>query len=200
MATVIVCDAPSAKRTALAARLAALPQLAGISTVDTAEHLLEAVAGSPADLVLLATGLPQTDSAAAVAAVLEAAPDTCVLMLTLGTDPDVVADCVAAGAVGYLAKDAAVAELAAALAKLPAVDRPDGLLHPPGDGSEPLLTERELQVLRGMSRGRSNSQIGADLFLSEDTIKTHARRLYRKMNAKDRAHAVAEGIRRGLLH
>ena len=62
------------------------------------------------------------------------------------------------------------------------------------------LTDRELQVLQGMSRGLSNSEIGEDLFLSEDTIKTHARRLFRKMQVRDRAHAVAEGFRKGLLH
>lgn len=61
------------------------------------------------------------------------------------------------------------------------------------------LTKRELEVLSGMSYGRSNAQIGAELFLSEDTVKTHARRLFRKLGAKDRAQAVAIGLRRGLI-
>lgn len=61
------------------------------------------------------------------------------------------------------------------------------------------LTKRELEVLSGMSHGRSNAQIGADLFLSEDTVKTHARRLFRKLGASDRAQAVAIGLRRGLI-
>ena len=47
------------------------------------------------------------------------------------------------------------------------------------DGGVPPLTERDLQVLRGMGRGRSNSEIGKELYLSEDTVKTHARRLFR---------------------
>jgi DNA-binding NarL/FixJ family response regulator len=63
----------------------------------------------------------------------------------------------------------------------------------------PALTEREMQVLTGMSRGRSNSEIGKELFLSEDTVKTHARRLFRKLNAADRAQAVAVGFRWGLV-
>ena len=58
----------------------------------------------------------------------------------------------------------------------------------------------ELQVLRGMSQGKSNGQIGRELYLSEDTIKTHARRLFRKLGAKDRAEAVATGFRRGMMH
>jgi DNA-binding NarL/FixJ family response regulator len=61
------------------------------------------------------------------------------------------------------------------------------------------LTERELQVLRGMAEGRSNAEIGRELFVSEDTVKTHARRLFRKLGARDRAHAVASAFRAGLV-
>ena len=68
-----------------------------------------------------------------------------------------------------------------------------------GNGTSPSLTEREMQVLTGMSRGRSNSEIGKELFLSEDTVKTHARRLFRKLGAADRAQAVAVGFRWGLV-
>ena len=61
------------------------------------------------------------------------------------------------------------------------------------------LTERELQVLRGMSQGKSNAEIGKSLFLSEDTVKTHARRLFRKLGARDRAHAVHLGHMKRIL-
>jgi DNA-binding NarL/FixJ family response regulator len=61
------------------------------------------------------------------------------------------------------------------------------------------LSMREMQVLTGMSQGKSNAQIGRELYLSEDTIKTHARRLFRKLGAKDRAEAVATGFRRGIM-
>jgi DNA-binding NarL/FixJ family response regulator len=61
------------------------------------------------------------------------------------------------------------------------------------------LSAREMQVLTGMSQGKSNAQIGRELYLSEDTIKTHARRLFRKLGAKDRAEAVATGFRRGMM-
>jgi DNA-binding NarL/FixJ family response regulator len=62
-----------------------------------------------------------------------------------------------------------------------------------------VLTERELQVLRRMADGKSNAEIGRELFVSEDTVKTHARRLFRKLGARDRAHAVAAGFRAGLV-
>ena len=61
------------------------------------------------------------------------------------------------------------------------------------------LTEREVQVLLGMADGKSNAEIGRDLYLSEDTVKTHARRLFRKLEASDRAQAVAVGFRLGLV-
>ena len=61
------------------------------------------------------------------------------------------------------------------------------------------LSMREMQVLTGMSQGKSNAQIGRELYLSEDTIKTHARRLFRKLGVNDRAQAVALGFRRGLV-
>ena len=62
-----------------------------------------------------------------------------------------------------------------------------------------VLTEREMQVLLGMADGKSNAEIGRELFVSEDTVKTHARRLFRKLGARDRAHAVAAGFRAGLV-
>ena len=61
------------------------------------------------------------------------------------------------------------------------------------------LTERELQVLRGMADGKSNAEIGRELYVSEDTVKTHARRLFRKLGARDRAHAVAAAFRAGIV-
>ena len=61
------------------------------------------------------------------------------------------------------------------------------------------LTRRELQVLQGMQRGRSNSEIGLELFLSRDTVKTHASRLFKKLEVNDRARAVAVGYELGLL-
>ncbi|TNH30445.1 response regulator transcription factor [Micromonospora orduensis] len=74
----------------------------------------------------------------------------------------------------------------------------------PAPGARPArasvgLTERELQVLLGMAEGKSNAEIGRELFVSEDTVKTHARRLFRKLGARDRAHAVAAGFRAGLV-
>ena len=72
-------------------------------------------------------------------------------------------------------------------------------LLPPYPAAIPGAWLVELQVLRGMSQGKSNGQIGRELYLSEDTVKTHARRLFRKLGVRDRAQAVAHGFRRGLV-
>ncbi|MEV6490068.1 LuxR C-terminal-related transcriptional regulator [Actinoplanes sp. NPDC051633] len=74
-----------------------------------------------------------------------------------------------------------------------------GVAEAAPSGRRLTLTERELQVLRGMADGKSNAEIGRELFVSEDTVKTHARRLFRKLGARDRAHAVAAGFRAGLV-
>ena len=74
--------------------------------------------------------------------------------------------------------------------------------RPSGGAGRPSTTElsrRELDVLLGMTEGRSNSEIAAALDLAEDTVKTHARRLFRKLGAGDRADAVARGFRQGFL-
>lgn len=68
--------------------------------------------------------------------------------------------------------------------------------RPPEDT---VLTEREMQILVRVAQGMSNSQIGKAMFLSGDTVKTYNRRLFRKLGARDRAHAVHIAHTRGLL-
>jgi DNA-binding NarL/FixJ family response regulator len=93
------------------------------------------------------------------------------------------------------------AALAASTAVVPLQRAENGpaALPEPAAPRRPSLTERELQVLRGMSEGKSNAEIGRELYVSEDTVKTHARRLFRKLGARDRAHAVASAFRAGLV-
>lgn len=64
---------------------------------------------------------------------------------------------------------------------------------------EARLTSREFEVLTGMSEGKSNATIGRELSLSEDTIKTHARRMFRKLGVSDRTSAVVHAFRNGIV-
>jgi two-component system, NarL family, nitrate/nitrite response regulator NarL len=90
-------------------------------------------------------------------------------------------------------------DTAAAAAGPPAGDPQPAVATPEPAPQGVALSSREHAVLQGMADGRQNRQIGAALFISEDTVKTHARRLFRKLQARDRAHAVALGIRAGLI-
>lgn len=63
----------------------------------------------------------------------------------------------------------------------------------------PVLPRRQMQVLRAIAEGCSNASIARDLGVSVDTVSTHVRHLYRRLGARNREHAVAEGFRQGLL-
>ena len=123
---------------------------------------------------------------------------------TVAEDHEGVARAVASGARGYIVKDISRDELAATVTQALAdvARRTDVVAErtfTPPPGRAPQLTERERQVLEGMASGKSNGEIGRQLYLSEDTVKTHARRLFRKLGAADRAQAVALGFRWGLV-
>ena len=105
----------------------------------------------------------------------------------------------AASAPGAAGPPAAAPPVEQAVTEAAPVVVPAQREHEPAPPRRPALTERELQVLHGMADGKSNAEIGRDLFVSEDTVKTHARRLFRKLGARDRAHAVASGFRSGLV-
>ena len=196
--TVLVCDDAPATRENLRRSVAGVPGVARVSAAGSGEEVLARFPLERPDLVLLDVRMPGIGGIETVRRLRSAHPDAMVVMLTQGEDHDGVARAVSNGARGYLAKNAAAEEVAATL---------NALLEPAGGngritaslGPAPALTERERQVLDGMSRGCSNADIGRELFLSEDTIKTHARRLFRKLQAADRAQAVALGFRWGFL-
>lgn len=71
-------------------------------------------------------------------------------------------------------------------------------VRPPAMLGQP-LTDRETQVLRGAANGLSNAQIGTELFLTENTVKSHMQRASRKLGATGRAHAVALALQQGVL-
>ena len=122
-----------------------------------------------------------------------------VVVLLAGPGDETTLDrALALGARGYLTPDLTRHELAAVAGHAVAgvVTQRD---HEPRPAARAALTRREVEVLEGMSQGRSNAQIALDLFLAEDTVKSHARRLFRKLEAADRAQAVAIGLRRGLI-
>jgi DNA-binding NarL/FixJ family response regulator len=167
------------------------------------------------DVVLMDIRMPGTDGVQATRAITrDRAPGDRprVLVVTTFDLDHYVYQALKAGASGFLLKDAPPETLAAAVRTVAAgdallapvvlrrlldeyVSRPEpGHLSPP-----PELTEREVEVLRLIGRGRSNAEIAADLYLSEATVKTHVTRIFTKLRLRDRAQAVVLAYETGLV-
>jgi DNA-binding NarL/FixJ family response regulator len=159
------------------------------------------------DVVLMDLRMPRMGGVEAIRRLREAAPDIRVLVLTtFDSDTDVL-PAVEAGATGYLLKDAPRDELLRAVhaAHLgQAVLAPSvaqkllGRVRTPAAPIDQ-LTERELKVLTLVASGTTNREAAKQLFISEATVKTHLLHTYAKLGVRDRAAAVAEAYKRGLL-
>ena len=208
MTTVLICDDHRIVREGLRQFVEAVPGVDKVETAASGEEVLARYPHEHPDLVLMDVRMPGLGGLETTRRLVTQHPEAKVIMLTAADDRDQVAAAVSSGARGYLLKDVSHEELCAAVAHaLDGMDLVEPSLRRALISREPLrstppqaaLTERELQVLTGMSQGKSNGAIGRELYLSEDTIKTHARRLFRKLGVNDRAQAVALGFRRGLV-
>ncbi|MDP9398386.1 MAG: response regulator transcription factor [Actinomycetota bacterium] len=201
MVTVLVCDDSPLARESLRRALAAVPGVERVVLAASGEEALARYRSDSPELVLMDVRMPGLGGLEATRRLVTTHPQANIVLITTAEDVDGVARAVAAGARGYLVKDASREELAASVGYALAASsrRNAGSVRPAAGGTLPALTQREMQVLTGMSRGRSNAEIGRELYLSEDTVKTHARRLFRKLGAADRAQAVAVGFRWGLV-
>ena len=132
-------------------------------------------------------------------------PDVRIVIFTAGADLAEIRKARAAGVDGVLLKTVPVAELIRALRDVAdgrhVVDRDlvGSLSTPDEETGAVVLSERELEVLALLAKGMTNKDVAADLFISRATVKTHIENLLRKLDANDRAAAVANGFRRGLL-
>lgn len=208
MSGVVVCHGSSTVRERIVAAAHAVPALAPARGAGTAEELVSLARRAVPALVLLDAHLPGAGPIEAMRGLRMIGAESVVIMLAVPGDEITLDRAIALGARGYLAPDVDRSELAAVAAHsltsgvVPQQPGPNRVGRPAPsravDGG-PELTKRELEVLAGMSNGHSNARIGADLFLSEDTVKTHARRLFRKLGAADRAQAVAIGLRAGII-
>ena len=160
-----------------------------------------------ADVVLMDLRMPRMSGVEAIRRLRETAPDIRVLVLTtFDSDTDVL-PAVEAGATGYLLKDAPRDELLRAVHAAylgQAVLAPSVAQKLLGRVRTPVapveqLTERELKVLTLVASGTTNREAAKQLFISEATVKTHLLHAYAKLGVRDRAAAVAEAYKRGLL-
>jgi len=223
MAGVVVCHGSTVVRERLVVTSIGVPTLSPVRAAANVEELLAHARRNPPAIVLLDAHIPAPGANEAIRRLRAVAPTAAVVLLAASDDQVALDRALSLGARGFLAPDVGRPELSAVAAHvlasptLPAPERqvnevphpsvppladlaPETVEAPAPLPSAPVvLTKREIEVLVGMSNGRSNAQIGQELFLSEDTVKTHARRLFRKLGASDRAQAVAIGLRGGLI-
>ena len=215
MIRVLIADDHELMRNGLHAILGAQQD---IEVVGEAEHGAQAVENAIRlypDVVIMDIRMPRLDGIEATKRLAlqgEKAPK--VLVLTTFDLDEYVYQALRAGAAGFLLKDTPPRQLAEAVRTIaagesllaPAVTKrliERYVSRPPGDTARrerfAELTERELEVLQLITRGLSNAEIGARLFLSEATVKTHVTRILSKLGVRDRVQAVVLAYETGLV-
>ncbi|MGO1049625.1 response regulator [Crossiella sp. CA198] len=200
----IVDDHPIV-RNGLAVAFGAEPDIEVVGEAANGLEAVELAARVPADVVLMDLRMPELDGVRAIRLLRERHPELRVLVLTtFDTDSDVL-PAIEAGATGYLLKDAPPAEL---LKAVRAASRGESVLAPTVAGrligqvrkpARGALSTRELEVLTLVAGGATNREAARKLFISEASIKTHLLHIYAKLDVRDRAAAVGQAYRRGLL-
>lgn len=168
-------------------------------TLGEAEAIVK-TDGAP-DYLLLDLTLPDCDGLSGLVRLRGLAPRSVVGVVSGETNPDVMRDCFAQGARGYLTKSTGADEFTDALRKL--LD--SGFFYPL-QATEPFpeksahrLTLREVDVLRALAIGKVNKQLAPLLGISESTFKTYLRSIYEKLGVRTRIEAVRRGVELGVL-
>ena len=203
MTTVLVCDDAPLAREAVRRAVASVPGVDRVSAAGSGEEVLARYPLERPSVVLMDVRMPGMGGVEATRRLMAAYPGAVVVMLTMGEDIEESRPRwqSAPGATWSRTPRREETATMLSLAATAPVHRAGNVVSLPVRpmAGGPSLSGREVEVLEGMSRGKSNAQIGRELYLSEDTVKTHARRMFRKMGAADRAQAVALGFRWGLL-
>lgn len=191
-----------------------------VGEAQDGQAAIEQAAALRPDVVLMDVRMPGVNGIEATERIVTAHPDARVLVLTTFDLDEYAFAALRAGASGFLLKDAAPAELAAAVRTVASGDAvvsarvtrrmlelfaghlPAGGTVPDADGPHPRLadlTPREVEVLREVAEGLSNAEVAGRLFLSEATVKTHVGRILAKLGVRDRVQAVVVAYETGLV-
>ena len=207
-ARVVVVDDHPFFRDGLIRGLRQSGQLEVIGEAGDGREGLEVIRTAKPDVAVLDYQMPGLDGLAVVRAVARDGLPTKTLILSALTDSAVVFQALQEGANGFLSKESRRSQIVDAVLQ---VARGQTVVPPEltagladqirlrAQPTGPVLSEREREVLRGFARGLSIPDLAAELYLAPSTVKTHTQRLYEKLGVSDRAAAVAEGMRRGLL-
>ncbi len=223
---VLIVDDQRLMRDGLRALLELQDGLAIVGEAGGGHDALAAVAATAPDVVLMDVRMPQMSGVEATRALRERGDRPRILILTTFDDDQYVFDALKAGAAGYVLKDLPAAELAAAIRTVhgggvhldPSVASKVvaelARLHAPASAPAPVaappstlpanagpveeLTPREHEVLRLLATGASNREIGAQLFISEGTVKNHISNILGRLGLRDRTQAAIYAKEHGL--
>jgi DNA-binding NarL/FixJ family response regulator len=211
---VLVADDQRVVRDGLALLLDLLPDIELVGTANDGLRAVDLVTELQPDVVLMDLRMPNLDGVEATRQIRHSHPAVQIIALTTYADDASVFGALRAGARGYLTKDASADEIAHAITTVaagealldPSVQRRllDHLDDPPAsaptveDDPPADLSGRELEVLRLISAGLSNTEIATRLVVTEATIKTHINHIFAKTGVRDRAQAVRYAYQHGL--
>lgn len=203
---ILLVDDHAVVRAGIRRLLEDTPRFTICGEVGTAREAVHLADVKRPDIILLDIGLPDGDGVGSISALKAAAGDgSHVLMLSMHDDPQRVERAFAAGADGYLLKDAAESELVAAI---DALIRGERYLYPPlgaamikaaGQQPDDPLTDREREIVKLLALGHTNAEIAGILFLSMRTIESHRAHALAKLRLTSRADLVAWALKQGLL-
>lgn len=192
-------DHPSL-RAGLTAILESQPDLVVVAEAGSGREVM--LSRETADVYVLDLRMPEGDGVETIKALLARDPALKVLVLTTYDNEEDVFQALEAGARGYLLKDTTKEELVNAVRLIHQGERylPQNIASRLADRLiRPKLTPREMDVLRLVSRGRTNKEMASAMFISEETVKSHMKSLFLKLGVHDRAEAVSVSMQRGLI-
>jgi len=197
---IFLADDHPSLRAGLAAILDNQPDLKVVAEAGSGNEVM--CSKEVADVFIMDLRMPDGDGVQTIKALVARDPATRVLVLTTYDNEEDIFQALEAGARGYLLKDTTKEELVAAVRQVHQGERylPQNIASRLADRLiRPNLTPRELDVLRLVSRGRTNKEMASAMFISEETVKSHMKSLFQKLGVHDRAEAVSVSLQRGLI-
>src|SRR6266567_4563846 len=199
---VLIADDHVTVREGLVAMIGRQPDMKVIGEAANGREAVDLWPKHRPDVGLLDLRMPQLDGVAAIEEIRRQDAAACIVVLTTFDTDNEISRAIKAGARGYLLKDAQREELLDCIRKVHGGETciPPSLVAKlaAGMSNEP-LTGREMDVLTLLARGESNKEIGANLYISETTVKSHLRSVFTKLNVLSRTEAITAASRRGLV-